>query len=575
MKHIITIFFVLLMYWGMDAQSSWNPPLQLSPPKLAVQDTLNQLFDSEKLFSPNPIIQINNQYTGTLISSDGLVLTTSKAFGKLPAPMSSQQEIPLQGWYARRQLYYKEVSTEVLKNIQTNFSSAKRELHIRQNIQHLLDSLQEKGQQMWVRPVFEGKKYHLYAWETYSDLRLVSKDQEKGLITLRIYKEGNPLPTQNFLKWSTQAVNNDLTFIPGYPKETSLLSLPLTARAYFNKILPHQIQQRNAVLSQWENYSNLNPMHKRKKDRLESEKEKWAELAYLDLNFYVQARIETFHNQFLGLLSSNHPYRQEFQEHEKLIKQWISVQQIKISLEEILNKHVQLFSLFQQLQQAQKQINPVPGGQEKMTELILKNFYQSFDPELEELLLEAVYALYFKELPVQYISPIAAQKYTEAKKDAKEMVGITKNASLFFNSKTIQQLLKENSGDFELKIQEDYLFELWETIRQTYKDLVTKSIPPLEIKLKTIHHHYLDALEHKFPEASGSLRYSIGKTDIQSGFINHHLVAGMEGAPILNSRGEIVGIFASGSSEQLELGKWIYEPDLFKWDYVIKKGDRP
>ena len=88
--------------------------------------------------------------------------------------------------------------------------------------------------------LFSGGRYDLYHYKTYSDIRLVFAPEyqlaffgrERDSITylrygmdaafVRAYENGKPADTPDFLKWSTDPINEgDLVFAAGNPAPTA------------------------------------------------------------------------------------------------------------------------------------------------------------------------------------------------------------------------------------------------------------------------------------------------------------------------------------------------------------------
>jgi hypothetical protein len=177
------ILITILPSFGQRASLAAPGALLTYPPE-AMPDSLAAFFQPDSLFPANPFVQINNQFTGTFISDDGLVLTTQKVLRENIKAANLREETPLTGTYARRQLYVKNVTDEILKEVEPGFSPEKKAMYVRRNIRRLI--AQEKkgtdGIQVEVKTILNGRQYHLYAWETFADIRLVSASEEKGWV---------------------------------------------------------------------------------------------------------------------------------------------------------------------------------------------------------------------------------------------------------------------------------------------------------------------------------------------------------------------------------------------------------
>jgi hypothetical protein len=566
------ILITILPSFGQRASLAAPGALLTYPPE-AMPDSLAAFFQPDSLFPANPFVQINNQFTGTFISDDGLVLTTQKVLRENIKAANLREETPLTGTYARRQLYVKNVTDEILKEVEPGFSPEKKAMYVRRNIRRLI--AQEKkgtdGIQVEVKTILNGRQYHLYAWETFADIRLVSASEEKGSVTVRIYKNDQAYQPEHFLQWSKAEEPKDgWTALYGYPKASFLHTLPLQKKAFFQDLLPYQIRVRNEMLEVWEQNRADKPALERKLERLQLEKVKWEELAYQDLVLYIQSRIDLAHNQILGQLKAQHPYRETLEEQKQLLEEWTEQMQAVILLQEVLQKNLQLFNLFRQLEFLERTpMNPA-ATQQKEVQTYLDNLYRSFDRDLEAVLFEKAMELYFTLLPTPLQSQKIGQKYAEAKKDFQEMGRIAFASSLFFKPELVQAKLDQGIDAFKEMLQRDYMYEIWKEIKQSYRTLNRQQLPKVESQIGLIQDHYYDALSEQqmlLPEANGGLRYSLGTIEPVPMSSDHHALEGMEGSPIVNGEGKIVGIFVSGEAALLGLEQWVYEEGMVEWGY--------
>jgi hypothetical protein len=578
MRVLLFHFFILITFlpaFGQHASLAAPKALLTYPPE-AMPDSLAAFFQPDSLFPANPFVQINNQFTGTFVSADGLVLTTKKVLKEENRTANSNEETALPGTYARRQLYVKNVTDEILKEVEPGFSPEKKAMYVRRNIRRLIaqEKKETEGIQVEVKTILGGRQYHLYAWETFTDVRLVSSEEEEGFVQIRIYKNEQAYQPEHFLEWSeAEASADERTAIYGYPKESFLHTLPLQKKAFFQDLLPFQIQVRNEILGVWEDHSSSQSSLERKLERLQLEKVKWEELAYQDLILYIQARIDMAHNQVLGQLEAQHPYRETLEEQKRLLKEWTGQMQAVILLQEVLQKNLQLFNLFRQLEFLERPAMNPATTQQKEVQTYLDNFYRSFDRELEAALFEKAMELYFTQLPPFLQSQKVGQKYAEAKKDFQEMGRIAFASSLFFKPELAQAKLDQGIDAFQEMLQRDYLYEIYKEIKQTNQTLNRTQLPEIASQVAVIQNHYYDALSQQqrlLPEANGGLRYSLGKIEPVPMNADHHALEGMEGSPIVNGEGKIVGVFVSGEAALLGLEQWVYEEGMVEWRYKKK-----
>jgi hypothetical protein len=116
---------------------------------------------------------------------------------------------------------------------------------------------------------YNGGEYWLYQYEVYTDVRLVFAPEQEAaffggdpdnftyprydidMAFFRVYKDGKPLHTENFLKWSAKgAAPGELTFISGHPGSTErddTVAQLLMQRDVFGPALTEYLERRVAT----------------------------------------------------------------------------------------------------------------------------------------------------------------------------------------------------------------------------------------------------------------------------------------------------------------------------------------
>ncbi len=125
------------------------------------------------------------------------------------------------------------------------------------------------GDRCDVETFFSGGRYNLYQYDRYTDIRLVFAPEARiaafggdpdnfnypryclDFTLLRVYTDGKPAKTENYLKWSREGVKDgELTFISGHPGTTGRL---LTMAALeFGRDYTYPLR-----LERYERYSNV------------------------------------------------------------------------------------------------------------------------------------------------------------------------------------------------------------------------------------------------------------------------------------------------------------------------------
>ncbi len=249
--------------WTFD-----NPPLKQLKDRYGFTPS-QEWLDHVRLAS----VRFNDGGSGSFVSPHGLVLTNHHvALGQLQKVSSPQKDYVKDGFYARgaaeelkcpdlelNQLVSLENVTErVLSavkpgmNDETALKARKAEIAKIEK-----ESTDKTGFRSDVIPLYQGSEYWLYRYKKYTDLRLVFAPEQQiaffggdpdnftyprydiDFALFRVYENGKPVDSQNYLKWNTQgAKDGDLVFVSGNPGSTSRLDTLAQIETLRDDILP-------------------------------------------------------------------------------------------------------------------------------------------------------------------------------------------------------------------------------------------------------------------------------------------------------------------------------------------------
>lgn len=226
-------------------------------------------FQSEYNFHPDAdwfehvrmsALRFANYCSASFVSADGLVMTNHHCARQSVTQVTKegedlhangfiaqtlQDERPVPGLYVDQMVLFKDVTDEVIDAINkaTNDEErAKFENDIIEEIEQR--EAKETGLKVSITPLFNGGKYSLYGYKTYTDVRLVfAPEDQLGFFGgdpdnftyprynldcsfFRVYDEnGNPLKTENYFKWSENgAAVGEPVFVVGNPGNTDRLN---------------------------------------------------------------------------------------------------------------------------------------------------------------------------------------------------------------------------------------------------------------------------------------------------------------------------------------------------------------
>jgi hypothetical protein len=232
--------------WTFD-----NPPLKLLKAKYGFTPTQAWL-DHLRLSS----VRLNDGGSGSFVSPDGLLLTNHHvARGQLQKNSTADHDYLRDGFYAttpEQEMKSPDLEINVLVGMQDvtarvqgaakGIADDAKALKARDAEIALIEkeSKDKTGFRSDVVSFYQGGEYWLYQYKVYTDVRLVFAPEQQAaffggdpdnftyprydldMALFRVYENGKPLHTDNFLKWSAKgAAPGELIFISGHPGSTS------------------------------------------------------------------------------------------------------------------------------------------------------------------------------------------------------------------------------------------------------------------------------------------------------------------------------------------------------------------
>jgi hypothetical protein len=232
--------------WTFD-----NPPLKQLAAKYNFHPT-QEWLDHLRLSS----VRLNDGGSGSFVSPNGLLLTNHHvARGQLQKNSTAEHDYLRDGFYAAtpdQEMKSPDLEINVLVSMQdvtarvqgaaNGIADDAKALRAREAAVAAIEkeSKDKTGLRSDVVSFYQGGEYWLYQYKAYTDVRLVFAPEEQAafyggdpdnftyprydldMALFRVYENGKPLHTENYLKWSAKgAAPGELIFISGHPGSTA------------------------------------------------------------------------------------------------------------------------------------------------------------------------------------------------------------------------------------------------------------------------------------------------------------------------------------------------------------------
>jgi Peptidase S46 len=201
-------------------------------------------------------VRLNDGGSGSFVSPEGLLLTNHHvARGQLQKNSTAEHDYLRDGFYAdtnEKEMKSPDLEVNVLagmENVTARVQGAARGITDQAKAMKAREaeiaaiakeSKEKTGLRSDVVSLYQGGEYWLYTYKAYTDVRLVFAPEQQAafyggdpdnftfprydldMALFRVYENGKPLHTDNYLKWSAKgAAPDELIFISGHPGATS------------------------------------------------------------------------------------------------------------------------------------------------------------------------------------------------------------------------------------------------------------------------------------------------------------------------------------------------------------------
>nr|WP_320057007.1 S46 family peptidase [uncultured Bacteroides sp.] len=615
-------------------------------------------INSDEASLKDAIVSFGNGGTGTIISSDGLILTnyhlalrlvelhsTTKANYVTEGfwAKSRQEELPNEGLFIKMQLKEVDVTQEVLQNAALCKNYAERKTIINNNIQNIIKEMTPKqfGYSGEIKVLFGGYKYMYYLFQQYNDIRLVAAppysiakfgDEDYNwawprfsgdFALFRIYANKNkpckysaqntPYHPKKVIPFSTSSLSeNDFVITIGFPRETSyyetshfIENIVLKSN---NERIPFMKEKLDIMGKYMKRNDSLHSKILSKYSSISNDTKKREGILYgLQVIDGIKKKKE-MESQFLEKLQNN----------DSLYKQYASaldyIQKLTLLAEKymcpydclragILNVDILNIACYILKNQVTNNKN-WDEVKSKRFFRTLKGLYDNFDATMDKDLFVKLINMYIKEVPSEFQTSILKNRKNEIEKLCNQLYHYS---CLVSYDKTKDIILKSPTD-----LLEDPIIKFTYSIDSLFNVNILPTLSTISQKLDSAKNEYVFASAllglTSWPDANGTLRLSYGNiscyakkyptyyttynelvkvsnnickenkipkcfgldlveksssnTNTMINFITTcHTTGGNSGSPVLNKKGELVGLNFDRIKEGTA-GDYIYESSI-------------
>jgi hypothetical protein len=422
-------------------------------------------FKSEYGFQPSQkwfddvrmaALRFANYCSASFVSEDGLVMTNHHCARQSITQVTKEDEgedlhtngfiaekledeRPVPGLYVEQLVLIKDVTSEVISEIEKGKDEAERVKFEKEIISKIEKRESEaSGLRCQVTALYNGGRYSLYGYKRYNDVRLVFAPEEQlgffggdpdnftyprynlDCTFFRVYDEnGKPLKTNHYFKWSKNGPSvGEPVFVVGNPGNTDRLNTVAQLEFMRDVQYPRTVEFLNGLIEIYKQTLKENPEKKlQMQDMLfsleNSQKANSGILKGLRDPILMKRKID-FENNFKSAVKSNPKLNQKYGD------LWDKISEIRNELRKIANKNFalsrnrlltpqyfniasELIKIANELKKPEDERDELYKGEElenSLKALIPENFDSKFQEKLLEKRIEILVKYLGKDDPI-------------------------------------------------------------------------------------------------------------------------------------------------------------------------------
>jgi len=538
--------------------------------------TAEDIYSINNTSLKDAIVLFGRGCTGSLISDQGLVITNHHCgFGAIQSlstvdhdflkngfwATEKNQELPAQGLTVSFLIRMEDVTSKVLKGINSETSESKRDSIVIRNID-VIKKLAKEGNnyKIEVRPFYYGNEYYMMVYEVFQDIRLVGAPpsaignfggdtdnwvwpRHTGDFSMfRIYadKNNNPAPysTENvpykpkkYLTISLKGVKpNDFTMVYGFPGTTQQYITSQAVDLIVNYQNQNKINLRDIRLKVMDSYmkgnDTVNIMYADKQKGVANAWKKWIGESSGLIHFKAIDKKIELEKEFNQWVISD---PQRFKEYGQVLptfqKLYTNYKPLAITSDynrEAINS-IELISFASNFSQIISEYSKKDSDPKKIETMLsslrnaAKGFYSEFylpiDRDIFAYMLQQFYNNVPQDFQPQFLSTINKQYQGNWGNFANDIY----NQTVFADSIRLFTFLNSFDTSAVSTIQNDNIYKIYSQFFSTFNSKIAKRYGEIYDSLYINYRIYVKALKEMqtnkqfFPDANSTLRVSYGK----------------------------------------------------------------
>ena len=570
---LLSLAIVLTSAMAFAGEGMWIPMLlqynEKEMQEMGMRITADDIYSINHSSLKDAIVLFGGGCTGEIVSDYGLLLTNHHCGYDYIQQHSSvehdyltdgfwamdrSQELPCPGLTVIFLREMRDVTTQVLNEVTSEMTEAKRQATISENIKKIIAEVEKETKyKASVKPFFLGNEYYLLLNEEYTDVRLVGCPPSNigkfggdtdnwvwprhtgDFSVFRVYagKDGHPAdysadnvpykPAKHLEISLKGADEGDFAFVFGYPARTSEYLPAIAVNQEANVIDPIAVDLRGKILDIYNTYQEKDKkvriQYASKHAGLGNGWKKWMGVTEGINHFHGVEKKQAYEKDFMEWCNASrqrYPYIGLLNAFDKKYKElepyrvaytYLSNAGLNIELIDFAGSFGRLSRVTKET--PQEDIDDMVASLKNATKAFFKDYHQPIDEEVAKSMLTE----YLKQ-PADF-----RPGFLNEIKDVDSYVNELFSKSMFVNEEKVNEFLDGFKASKVKKLQKDPAMKAYQSVIEFYRNDVNPKMAPINKAIDSLQRIYMKGQmvmepERRFsPDANFTLRVTYGKVE--------------------------------------------------------------